>query len=139
MRYELRTAQGDRLVRPDRKTGFCLGDRYDAGDRPRKPRSPVFTGDCNRDPEALAVREGISVGYGDDYAPQLEGQYIDITGLPAGRYVLVHRVNRAGMLRERTRRNNASSALIELKWSSGAVRTPSVTTSATCPDVDRCG
>ena len=27
MRYELRSADGARLMR-DRKTGFCLGDRY---------------------------------------------------------------------------------------------------------------
>src|SRR5919204_6657744 len=28
-RYELRRAHGYALVKPDRKTGFCLGDRYE--------------------------------------------------------------------------------------------------------------
>ena len=44
-------------------------------------------------PGARTIREGISPGFGDDYVPQREGQSIDVTGLPPGRYVLVHRAN----------------------------------------------
>ncbi|HYP47702.1 MAG TPA: hypothetical protein VEQ61_03605, partial [Thermoleophilaceae bacterium] len=56
MRYELRHATTYALVRPDRKTGFCLGDRYDAGrSEPRKPRREVFRSDCVPNPDALAV------------------------------------------------------------------------------------
>ncbi len=140
MRYELRTARDHRLVAPDRKTGFCLGDRYDArGTPPAQPAEPAFTGHCNRDPDALAVSEGISVGYGDDYAAHLEGQYVDITTLSGGRYVLVHRSNADGALRERTRANNASSLLISLRWQGrGRTAPPVVRRLATCPDAERC-
>ncbi len=140
MRYELRTARGYRLVAPDRKTGFCLGDRYDARDTPpAQPAEPAFTGHCNRDPNALKVSEGISVGYGDDYAAQLEGQYVDITALEAGRYVLVHRANAGGALRERTQANNASSLLVSLRWKGrGRSATPIVRRVATCPGSERC-
>ena len=40
------------------------------------------------------------MGYGDDYAATLEGQYLRLTGLASGRYVLVHRVNVECRLRE---------------------------------------
>jgi hypothetical protein len=139
MRYELRDPRSGALVRPDRKTGFCLGDRYDAGRRePRKPRREVFRSDCVPDPDVLSLREGISVGYGDDYRPQLEGQFVDLTGLAPGRYLLVHRVDSARRLRERRRSNNASSLLIELRWPRGMARRPRVKRLATCPRSGRC-
>ena len=94
MRYELRAAKGGRLLR-DNKTGFCLGDRYKTTLAvPRAELSGRFTDECGKNrPELLRLREGISVGWGDDYDPHLEGQEFDVTTLPAGRYVLVHRVN----------------------------------------------
>ena len=118
-RYELRRA-GQRIpaVR-DQKTGFCLGDRYAAAKRrlPAAPASPVYTGRCGLgEPELLGVQEGISVGYGDDYQANLEGQYLKLTGLPAGRYVLVHQVNADRRLRELDYTNNAASLLLELRW-----------------------
>ena len=39
-----------------------------------------------------------------------------LTGLPAGRYVLVHRVNADRRLRELDYANNAASLLLELRW-----------------------
>jgi hypothetical protein len=110
-RYELRRADGS-LVGRDRKTGFCLRDAYETR---ALNRAPVWTGECARGhPEARSVQEGISVGFGDDYVPQKEGQSIDVTGLAPGRYVLVHRANPDRVLRERTYANNAASALIAL-------------------------
>lgn len=94
-RYELRRADGTSVGR-DRKTGFCLGDRYErtSVELPRKPARPVWEEECGKgEPDALRVRQGISPGYGDDYVPRLEGQSIDVTGVASGRYVLVHRVN----------------------------------------------
>ena len=60
--------------------------------------------------ERLSVREGISVGHGDNYRAFLEGQSLRLNGLRSGRYVLVHRVNVDRRLRERSYDNNASSA-----------------------------
>jgi len=117
-RFELRRASDYARVRPDQKTGFCLGDRYDTHRSFRtKPRVAELHGQCRPDERgALAVGQGISVGYGDDYPAYLEGQSIDITGLQPGKYVLVHRVNSDQRLRETDYSNNASSVLLELQW-----------------------
>ena len=88
--YELRSADG-RLVRPSQKTGFCLGDRYLAvRPGPFHHYRAAYNGYCGLSlPELLTIRMGISPGFGDDYDPQLEGQFVDVTGLSAGRYDLV--------------------------------------------------
>ena len=72
-------------------------------------------------PGALRVVEGLTPGYLDDYGPQLEGQYIDITGLSAGDYSLVHQVNADRRIRERSRQNNVASALVRIEWPGGIV------------------
>jgi len=140
VRYELRRVSDHVLVRPDQKTGFCLGDRYDTGKNFRhKPRSARLTGYCRpNEPEARSVDMGISVGYGDDYDAYLEGQSIDLTGVPQGRYELVHRANpRRGLLETRYD-NNASSVLIDLRWPRGQDERPSVEVLARCPGRERC-
>ena len=138
-RYELRRAANGRLVTPDRKTGFCLGDRYDANSRVRienEPEEAVWTQNCGRgSPGLLAVAEGISPGYGDDYVPRLEGQYLDVTRVPPGRYLLVHRANPERALRETEYGNNAASVLLQLRRT-GEV--PTIRVLARCPDSDRC-
>lgn len=123
-RYELRTEDRTAAVVRDQKTGFCLGDRYRAEPRPVGTVAvPVYVGLCGKGvPTRLAVTEGISVGWGDDYPAYLDGQHIDVTGLPMGRYVLVHTVNLRGLIVERDRTNNTSSRRIELRRVAGRVR-----------------
>jgi lysyl oxidase len=121
-RYELRQAADGKLIAPDLKTGFCLGDRFDASPReiPNEPGQAVWTQECGRrSPGLLRIRQGISPGYGDDYVPTLEGQYIVLDGVPAGRYRLVHRVNPARALREADYSNNSASVLLDLVWRDG--------------------
>ncbi len=109
-RYELRRLDGG-FVGRDHKTGFCLRDAYETR---ALNRPPVWTSECARGrPRAVAVRQGISPGFGDDYVPMKEGQSIDVTGL-GGRFVLVHRANPDRVLRERSYVNNAASVLLEL-------------------------
>jgi hypothetical protein len=138
-RYILRRAGGAHAVVRDQKTGFCLGDRYPDARRGRLPAAPprkVHRSRCGLDhPEFLGVQEGISVGYGDAYAATLEGQYLPLTGLPAGRYVLVHRVNADRRLRELDYTNNAASLLLRLRWRHGA---PALRLLRSCPDSDAC-
>lgn len=125
-RYELRRASDGARVARDRKTGFCLNDAYEtrALDHP-----PAWTGECGRGhPEARVVRQGISPGFGDEK----EGQSIDVTGLPPGRYVLVHRANPDRVLRERSYANNAASVLLRLDGGR-------VEALRRCPDSARCG
>jgi hypothetical protein len=127
-RYELRSSGA--LVGRDRKTGFCLNDAYETRALNRVPR---WNGACaSGRPGAHAVREGISPGFGDDYVPEKEGQSIDVTGLPPGRYVLVHRANPERTFRERSYANNAASVSIEL-------RGRRVRVLARCPDSATCG
>ncbi len=135
-RYELRSARSYARLRRDRKTGFCLGDRYAVG-----PASgfPVFVGRCGLDrPGLRAIVEGITPGFGDDYPPQLEGQFLDVTRLPAGRYVLVHHANPGRTLAESDYANNAASILLELTWPRGHRQPPEITELAACPDTARC-
>jgi hypothetical protein len=129
-RYELRRTRDGTIAGRDRKTGFCLNDAYETR---ALNRPPVWTGRCGRRrPHARTVRQGISVGFGDDYVPEKEGQSIDVSGLPPGRYVLVHRVNPDRVLRERSYGNNAASVLVKL-------RGRRVHILARCPDSARCG
>jgi hypothetical protein len=131
-RYELRRAGGRAGLVSDRKTGFCLGDRYRVRGRdlPARAPEPVYTGRCGLERTALLrLTVGISVGYGDVYDPNLEGQSLRLTGLEAGRYRLVHRVNVGRRLLESSYANNGSSLLIRLRWRAGrpSVRVLAVT------------
>ena len=134
-RYELRSADGSARLLRARKAGFCLGDRYEASGRMRlrgEPPAPVWTDECGKGrPDLLRLTEGISVGYGDDYAPFREGQFVEVTTLPAGRYVLVHLANPGRLLRESDYGNNAASVLLALRRPPGG--TPTVDVLARCP------
>jgi hypothetical protein len=138
-RYTLRRAGSRSTVVRDRKTGFCLGDRYSIGGRrlPAAPLSPVYTGRCGLDqPRLLGIQEGISVGYGDNYQANLEGQYLPLTGVRAGRYVLVHTVNARRGLRELDYSNNSASLLLSLRRRGSAA--PRVRVLKACPRTARC-
>ena len=89
-----------------------------------------------RRPGLLTVREGISPGYGDDYEPALEGQYLDVTSVPPGRYLLVHRANPDRSLEESAYDNNAASVLIQLRRTTGVI--PAVRVLARCPGSETC-
>ena len=138
-RYELRDARSGELVEPDAKTGFCLGDRYDTSSEriENEPADPVWTEECGRRrPGLLTVTEGISPGYGDDYVPALEGQFLDVTSVPPGRYLLVHRANPDRTLEESDYANNAASLLLHLRRTTGVI--PAVRVLASCPDTETC-
>jgi hypothetical protein len=137
-RYELRRAGGGSGRVTDRKTGFCLGDRYRTRGRtlPAQPSVPRYTSRCGLGETArLGLVEGISVGYGDDYPANLEGQSLPLTGLPAGRYLLIHNVNAQRRLLETDYGNNAASLLLRLEW---RARAPSLRVLRRCPDTERC-
>jgi hypothetical protein len=140
-RYELRHASTYALAFRAIKQGFCLGDRYDADRHSRQPGEPAearWTHECGKGrPDLRRLVQGISPGYGDDYAPYLEGQHFPLVDLAAGRYVLVHRVNPFDVLREASSANNAASVLLELRRPVG--HPPRVVVLARCPAGARCG
>ncbi len=140
-RYELRRAEDFNLVARDRKVGFCVMDDYRrlGPDLPGEPSAPVFTQHCGRQaPFLLRVREGLSVGYGDAYPATLSGQYFDVTGLPAGRYVLVERVNQDRRLRESNYSNDSASLLLQLSWPGGEQSLPQALVLTYCPGSEHC-
>ena len=106
-RYQLRSTSDLSLVRPDNKAGFCLSD-------------PMYALDyCgSQKPAALTVDEGLGPDTTDYYNPNLEGQYIDVTGVPPGNYWLVHWVNSAKQICESSYTNNAAALKIRL-WPNG--------------------
>jgi hypothetical protein len=139
-RYELRRLNGSVLVR-DRKSGFCLGDRYSVapGKIAGRITQPVYRGFCNRyQPAGFRVDGGTSVGYSDRYHSHLDGQNLDVTRVPRGDYLLVNRVNTQMLIRELRYENNAASLRIRLAWPHGRAEPPSVRVLRTCPDSDRC-
>jgi hypothetical protein len=131
---ELRSAGDFALRVRDHKSGFCIADHYGTaiGVPHGKPR---FLGNCEQfHPNARFVEEGASVGYTDRYPAFFHGQQLDISGLAAGTYWLVHRANQDFHLRESSYGDNAASVLIRLTWRDG---TPHVTTLRTCSK-ERC-
>jgi hypothetical protein len=133
--FELRALDGRTLVR-DRKSGFCLADHWGAAPGSYPNRHPVFLGDCEQfHPEATHVTMGTSPGYTDRYPAFFHGQNIDITGVPTGVYVLMHRVNASMRLRELRYSNDAASVRIRLTWHAG---TPRVAVLRTCQSTATC-
>jgi hypothetical protein len=77
--YELLTADGTQVV-AGTKQGFCFEDsfKYEDGGK-----SHGY--ECGN--------QGITVGWGDWYYKQLVGQWIDITGVPEGDYIVRVTIN----------------------------------------------
>jgi hypothetical protein len=138
--YELRRADGFELVVRDRKSGFCLADHYGhAATRVRGFRPPRFLGNCGKGrPDLLSMQQGTSIGYTDRYPAHYHGQNVDVTGVRAGRYWLVHRANASGRLQERTFANNAASVLLRLAWPGGPRALPRVDVLRVCEGRERC-
>lgn len=135
-RYELHRASDFSLVVRDRKTGFCLGDHYGHA-RGVKPVPAYFVGNCGNGNRALRrLDQGSSRGYSDRYYPHIHGQDLDLTGVPSGIYVVVHRANPYRLLRERRYDNNAASVRIRLVRHRGAPPTFRVLRS--CEATERC-
>jgi hypothetical protein len=117
--FELRTLDGRTLVR-DRKSGFCLADHWGAAPGYWPHRRPHFLGDCEQyHPEATRVVMGTTPGFTDRYPAFFHGQNVDVTGVPTGTYVLLHRVNASLGLHELRYDNDAASVRIRLTWRSG--------------------
>ena len=129
-RYELRTLAGNLVVR-DRKSGFCLADHYGlAARRVTAFTGGSFYGNCAAsNPRALAVEQGTSIGFTDLYPAHFHGQNLELRGVPAGVYLLVHRANPDQRLEELDYTNNDASLRIRLTWSGG---TPHVQILRTC-------
>jgi len=105
MSYRLRNASGQ-LVTVGLKVGFCVLDvfRWDAG----APNNALYT----------CVNQGIQKGWGDLYDSTLDGQWLDITGLPDGNYTMEMEANPLGIIQELDYNNNITIVPITIGNSS---------------------
>jgi hypothetical protein len=94
---------------------FADGNAFDLS-LPNAPQSKVYLAcggrSCNID--ALSVKEGISVGWSDIYASGVAFQWIDITGVPNGKYILTVTADPNGYFEESDTTNNSASATIRI-------------------------
>jgi hypothetical protein len=137
--YELHADNGS-LVAAGPAMNFCLEDNSNSNTRvilPGEPSRKVYSGCGKNRSTLLAVDVGISVGWQNQHAAGKKGQMIDITGLPSGQYVLVHRVNPNGLLAEADTADDAASTRISITWTSG-VTLPRVRAIRSCRDSDSC-
>lgn len=104
----------------DNKVGFCIFDSVDfQSGLPRAPDSVRHRiGGCGTrlSPE---ISMGLSVGWGDQYRFDLNGQYIDIEDLEPGRYLLMAEVDPGGRLRELDKTNNTAATPFTLEVRDG--------------------
>lgn len=122
--YELRNTLAS-VERTGEKHGFCFFDN--ASHDLALPRAPASSHYAVTDCGTLfnsAVTTGLSVGWGDRYGAALPDQYIDISGLPAGEYVLTATVDAQGFLTERCEANNSTTAALNITEAAVTVTDP---------------
>ncbi len=100
-RYRLLDATGGEVVASN-KMGFCIVDGWppDTWD-PFDPRQRQRFTDCNR--------QGLSVGWSDNYAATVHGQWIEIDNIAPGDYILEITINWEQKLPERDYTNNSAT------------------------------
>ena len=91
--HEILAAHPELTPTKGEKAGFCVIDLI-----PYSPLLPAKWVSCGM--------QGISVGWADEYYWGLSGQYVDITGLPGGQYVLEAEVNAEQVYEESSYANN---------------------------------
>ena len=123
MTYELYKVDNPATVRGGAKTGFCFLDttRWRLG-LPGARQTPYYQESWCGTRRTLSNRVGISVGWGDRYPWNFTFQWIDITGLPAGRYVVRSTVDIGNWYRETNDYDNCSWARIRIPPSGTSVR-----------------
>lgn len=132
--YSLENADGTPLDAIDSKVGFCFFDHSRLDDPPESsPEDGFHTSDGCGERADREFRMGLSVGWIDSYPWFLQGQEIEVTGLPAGTYRIVATVDPEGWFQEVSTTNNHVATTFELIWreSDGA---PVVVAESVTPD-----
>ena len=129
MLYQLWADSG--VVRRGTKVGFCFLDsrRWNLS-LPGAPQSPVYPEHLCGDSTDLTNRMGLSVGWGDEYPANFAFQWIDITGMPAGEYVVQARADEQNWYLESNEGNNCAWARVRIGASNGSV--PILSSARTC-------
>lgn len=120
--WHVRDLESSELIRLDNgvkvgtgaKFGFCFFDNVAYRlTLPGAPAEAAYPGCGNA--SSLAVTMGVSVGWGDEYSWRLPNQYVDITGLVAGRYRLRVTADAPGFFSEANESNNATWVDLQIK------------------------
>jgi hypothetical protein len=124
-------------VRQSRKNGFCMIDVEDTrfglddsgqpykGEAPRTYLFPRCNAPTEHDQFGTSMVNGISVGWADVYNWFLADQYIEISGVPDGVYVLETVANPAGTVHETTQADNTARVTIRLRGDTVDLVSPS--------------
>ncbi len=112
-RYTIHSINTDAELGAGAKVGFCFWDNVAYRTTlPRAPQSPRYNS-CGV-ASSLSVNMGLSVGWGDLYPWYLPDQWIDITGLPAGDYILRAHADPKGFFTEANVNNNKTWTKIRI-------------------------
>lgn len=105
--YEVIRLDGGGEDRSGVKVGFCFSD--DVAYRlalPGAPRASQYRRAQCGTPASLDLTMGLSVGWGDRYPATLPDQYVDVTGLPDGKYRLRATADESDWFKETDDKNN---------------------------------
>jgi hypothetical protein len=121
-------SRGRLIARPPNK-GICMvdieNDYFARTDRPTNPLQNDLPGTCDASthldpndptyPNEPYLQMGITPGFADIYPWFVADQYIDVSDIPDGKYVLRATVNRSRRIRESDYRNNSTQACVEIR------------------------
>lgn len=116
----------DTLVRNGRKVSFCMADIYiDAwaakGDGPRTYNAPDCLFPASSENGSDQYVQGITNGWSDVYDWYLPDQYMEVSGVPDGVYLLQTIVDPDGALVEANESNNCGGVYIRLSNMASAI------------------
>lgn len=103
---------GSSINRVGEKTTFCLIDTVQVDSTMTHAGPQTYTA-CGQ-----TTTTGISVGWGDRYPYTLDGQWVDVAGVPDGAYWLVSTVNYSNKILEKDGSNNSAKVKIQMSGSS---------------------
>jgi hypothetical protein len=113
---------GTQPVRSSQKIGFCLADveidgwlKKSTGVRRYNAPDCIFPDPTQSDANFNYLVQGITPGWADVYEWYLPDQYIEVTGVPDGYYLLETIANPDNLLLESNYTNNSGSVLIRLR------------------------
>lgn len=101
VRYDLIDSSGNVVVSSG-KRAFCMRDNV----KYLGSAGPSNGYDCDN--------QGITAGWQDIYPKDLDCQFLDVTGVPGGRYTLRATVNPDGVIEESNRGNNSASISVQI-------------------------
>jgi hypothetical protein len=105
--YTLYQADGVTVAAVGHKQGFCLEDIDPIPSLNPPPANPAIPYDCNN--------QGLHVGFEDDYPNGVDCQWVDVTDVPPGPYILSVVVNALHYLPESNYANNEVRAQVTIR------------------------